>query len=327
MRTTGFWALSPSIGQSVVYCTWVFRTFLTGKPSFLVNLGRVVIALANNSCALPKKDILESMPMLTTAQVDFHWRWKGSEPSSVHSCHYTCPPACGPFHCSIFPHCKLVHSCSHICNILAHMSPLKCGTQAHIFIGFCHFAWVHVYASFHYSAWLLYAFFSLRAPVPPPFAYPPSSAAPRCMFSLLSTTLLKHTFAPPSAAGSGTSTKWSSGATITSHVLFWDSPAHSILGLPAFHLTWWKKRNDYLTFSMFVLLTSICQYISEIVLFCWVQNSDSSASEYQTTGFLPFMGHDCICNQLPKLPNCWRLVSCCYGVMGWHGRDCVVEIL
>ena len=54
---------------------------------------------------------------------------------------------------------------------------------------------------------------------------------------------------------------------------------------------------------MFVLLTSICQYISEIVLFCWVQNYDSSASEYQTTEFSPFMVCDCVCNQLPKLPN------------------------
>ena len=150
-------------------------------------------------------------------------------------------------------------------------------------------------------------FFSLCAPVPPPFTYPPSSAAPRCAFLPLSTALLRHAFAPPFTTGFRTSAKQSSGATITSHILFRDSPAHSILGLPASCSTWWKKRNNYLTFFMFVLLTSICQYLSKIVLFCWVQNSDSSASQYQTTRFLPFVVYDCVCNQPPKLPN-WRWV-------------------
>jgi hypothetical protein len=132
----------------------------------------------------------------------------------------------------------------------------------------------------------------------------PLSITPRHLFLPLSAALLGQMFLPPFITDSRTSTKRSSRAKMTLHVLFWDSPAHSILGLSASHSTWWKKRNNYLIFFMFVLLTLICQYISEIVLFCWGQNSDSLASEYQTTRFLPFMVCDCVCNWLPKLPNC-----------------------
>jgi len=78
-----------------------------------------------------------------------------------------------------------------------------------------------------------------------------------------------------------------------------------------------KKWNNYLTFFMFVLLTLISQYISETVLFVWVWSSDSLASEYQTSGFLPFMGCDCVCNQLPKLPN-WQRGTCIR--VRWEGE-------
>ena len=107
-----------------------------------------------------------------------------------------------------------------------------------------------------------------------PLAYPPSSAAPVHVFLLFSAALLGPAFAPPSAAGSGPSAERSIGAQTVPHSL-----ARAFPGLPRVFIPGSrgsparlskKKRkwNDYLAFFMFVLLTLISQYISEIVLFC-----------------------------------------------------------
>ena len=81
----------------------------------------------------------------------------------------------------------------------------------------------------------------------------------------------------------------------------------SLLSLRPIHDdTGWERRwspetiRYYVSESRKILTFRLSQYISEIVLSCWVQSSDSSASEYQTTGFSPFSGRDYVCNQLQK---------------------------
>src|SRR6267142_3922488 len=107
-------------------------------------------------------------------------------------------------------------------------------------------------------AWLRSAFFHSRAPVRGVPAC--ASAVPGHAVSRFSTASLAHVFAPTSSAGPRSSGKRSIGAKIMptfSRVLSRDSPTQLSK----------KKWNDYLTFFLFVLLTSISQYISETILF------------------------------------------------------------
>ena len=113
------------------------------------------------------------------------------------------------------------------------------------------------------SAWLCSASAHLHEPIHGVPAY--------------AATVSKHTyswcsaFVPPGAS-SGPSGKQGIGGYIIPFprtFFFWDAPVcSSYPGPPQLSKKKSEKLNDYLTFFMFVLLTSICQYISEIVLFC-----------------------------------------------------------